>query len=83
MSVTVNDGVDYTKPLSGVAVGMYNIAIVDNEWWGELAQVKVIPAGKEQAIFSVTPGQIVDFLAFKKYGKFKKNTEASIYGTAA
>ena len=37
MSVTVNDGVDYTKPLSGVAVGMYNIAIVDNEWWGELA----------------------------------------------
>ena len=72
VSVTVNDGVDYTKPLSGVAVGMYNIAIVDNEWWGELAQVKVIPAGKELAVFSVTPGQIVDFLAFKDMGSAKK-----------
>lgn len=72
VSVKVNNGVDYTKPLSGVAVGMYNIGIVDNEWWGELVQVKLIPVGKEQAIFSVTPGQIVDFLAFKDVGSAKK-----------
>lgn len=64
VSVTVKGG--------NAAVGMYNIAIVNNEWWGELAQVKLIPAGKEQAIFSVTPGQIVDFLAFKDVGSAKK-----------
>lgn len=72
VSVKVNNGVDYTKPLSGVAVGMYNIAIVNNEWWGELAGVKLIPVGKEQAVFSVTPGQIVDFLAFKDVGTTRK-----------
>ena len=72
VSVTVNNGIDYTKPLSDVAVGMYNVAIVNNEWWGELVQVKLIPAGKEQAIFSVTPGKIVDFLAFKTVGDAKK-----------
>lgn len=64
VSVTVKEG--------GVAVGMYNVAIVNNEWWGELVQVKLISVGKEQAVFSVTPGQIVDFLAFKDTGSAKK-----------
>ena len=32
----------------------------------------MIPAGKELAVFSVTPGQIVDFLAFKDMGSAKK-----------
>ncbi len=72
VSVGVNDGVDDTKPLSGVFVGMYNVAVSNNEWWGELVQVKPIPAGKKQAVFSVTPGQIVDFLVFKNDGDAQK-----------
>lgn len=72
VSVEVNDGIDDSKPFSNVAVGMYNVAIVNNEWWGELVQVKPIPAGKTQAFFSVTPGQIVDFLAFKNEAEAKK-----------
>lgn len=72
VSVEVNDGVDVGKPLSNVAVGMYNVAIVNNEWWGELVQVKSIPAGKTKAVFSVTPGQIVDFLAFETKAEVKK-----------
>lgn len=59
-----SDAKVFVKINNGV-VGMYNVAIVNNEWWGELVGVKSIPVGKEQAVFSVTPGQIVDFLAFK------------------
>ncbi|MEK7086122.1 MAG: hypothetical protein AAB953_03870, partial [Patescibacteria group bacterium] len=72
VSVEVNDGVDYTKPLSSVAVGMYNVSIVNDEWIGELVKIKIIPVGKTQAVFSVTPGQIVDFLAFNNLGDAKK-----------
>ncbi len=62
ISLGVND--DNGKPLSGVVVGMYNVEIVNNEWWGELVQVKSILPWKTQVVFSVVPGQIVDFLAF-------------------
>jgi hypothetical protein len=64
ISVGVNDGGNDSKSLSGVSVGMYNVEIVDGEWWGELVQVKSILAWKKQVVFSVVPGQIVDFLAF-------------------
>lgn len=72
VSVKVSDGSDEGKPLSGVFVGMYQVSIVDSMWMGELVQVKPIPAGKKQAEFSVTPGKIVDFLAFKNEAEAKK-----------
>ena len=37
-----------------------------------MVQIKSIPVGKEQAVFSVTPGQIVDFLVFKNAGSTRK-----------
>lgn len=72
IAVEVNDGVDVSKPLSDVVVGMYNVEIVNNEWWGELIQVKHIIAGKTQVVFSVIPGQIVDFLAFNNVEEANK-----------
>lgn len=73
VSVAVNDGSESEKPISGVFVGMYRVTIVDSMWSGELLQVKPIPAGKKSALFSIAPGQIVDFVAFTSADEAKKH----------
>lgn len=71
--VQATNGDEGAPLLSNYFVGMYNIAIVDGNWWGELAQVKKVPAGKTVVTFFVTPGQVVDFKAFKTSAQAQKN----------
>ena len=51
--------------LSKVYVAMYNVSVVNDEWWGKIAQVKKVPANKKSVKFTVKPGQVVDFKILK------------------
>lgn len=68
----VKDMNDTTKVKKNVYVNMYKIKLVDNEYVGK--RVKTLSTGKDgyQAVFTIKPGEVVDFIAFKNKATAKK-----------
>lgn len=78
-ATVVKDIADTTNGIAKVFVNMYKIKIVNNEYKGTL--VKTLSTGKDgyQAVFTIKPGEMVDFRAFKtkalaQKSKNKKHT---------
>lgn len=76
---------DDTSVLKNKYVNMYKIKVVGNEYIGKL--VKTLSTGKDgyQAVFTIKPGEMVQFIAFKNKvtalkAKNKTKKTADFYG---
>lgn len=71
-ATVLKDMNDTTTVKKKVYVNMYKIKLVDNEYVGK--RVKTLSTGKDgyQAVFTIKPGEVVQFIAFKNKATAKK-----------
>lgn len=71
-ATVVKDMNDTTKVKKKVYVNMYKVKLVGNDYVG--TRVKTLSTGKDgyQAVFTIKPGAVVQFLAFKNKATAKK-----------